>query len=168
VETALEHILTSVYKDEMICYMASTPEAFEELVRLAIADKQPYSWRAAWLLWSCMEKNDQRVQGYIQTIIEAIPGKKDGHQRELIKILYNMELSEDCQGPVFCICVDLWEAIHKKPSVRMNAFYMILKIAKQHPDLCREIELLTQNHYLETLSPGIKYSVSRLIKTISR
>ena len=39
---------------------------FEEIIKLAIVDKQPYSWRAAWLLWSCMDKNDQRIHKYIK------------------------------------------------------------------------------------------------------
>ena len=36
----------------MIAYMETHPEAYEEAVQLAISDKQPYAWRAAWLLWS--------------------------------------------------------------------------------------------------------------------
>lgn len=56
VETKLEHILTNSYKADMISYLKSHPEDFDEAIKLAIADKQPYSWRAAWLLWSCMKK----------------------------------------------------------------------------------------------------------------
>ncbi len=65
-ETSLEHLLISSHKDEMIVYMVAHPEDFEEAIKLAISNKQPYSWRSAWLLWSCMEENDQRVQGYIK------------------------------------------------------------------------------------------------------
>ena len=65
-ETKLEHILTNSYKADMISYMKSHPEDFEEAIKLAITDKQPYSWRAAWLLWSCMDKNDQRINKYIE------------------------------------------------------------------------------------------------------
>ena len=65
-ETALEHILTSTYKDEMIAYLNTHPEDFEEAITLALSDKQPYGWRSAWLLWSCMEENDRRIQGCIK------------------------------------------------------------------------------------------------------
>jgi len=50
----------------MISYLKSHPDDFEEIIKLAIVDKQPYSWRAAWLLWSCMDKNDQRIHKYIK------------------------------------------------------------------------------------------------------
>ena len=43
----------------MLAYVKANPNEVEELIRLALADKQPYSWRAAWLLRSCLEKNSE-------------------------------------------------------------------------------------------------------------
>ena len=83
-ETEFEHILTHSYKADLVSYMKSHPEDFEEAVHLAISDKQPYSWRAAWLLWSCMEKNDQRICRSIEKIIDTIPTKSDDQARELL------------------------------------------------------------------------------------
>ncbi|MCK5820529.1 MAG: hypothetical protein KAH17_01540 [Bacteroidales bacterium] len=163
-ETALEHILTSSYKEGMISFLHSHSEYFEEALELAISNKQPYSWRAAWLLWSCIEENDKRVHGYISKIIDTIPSKEDGHQRELIKILTKMELNDEHEGRLFNICMNIWESINKRPSVRYNALVFILKIAKRHPELSGEIAFITQYRYLEPLSPGIRNSVSRIIK----
>ena len=163
-ETALEHILTSSYKAEMISYMNAHPEDFEEAINLAISNKQPYSWRAARLLWSCMEENDQRIQGYIRNIINTLTTKNDDHQRELLKILLQMELNEEYEGFLFNVCVTVWEKINKKPSVRLTAFKVIVKIAKKYPDLSHEIIFLTQNQYLDSLSPTVKRSISRMIK----
>lgn len=165
-ETVLEHILISSYKDEMIRYMAEHPEDFEEAVRLSVSDKPPYSWRAAWLLWSCMEKNDVRVQGSVKTIIDLLPTRKDNVQRELFKVLYQMELDEEDEGRLFNCCLEVWEKIHKQPSVRLNAFLLIVKIARKYPELSYEISLLTQEQYTETLSPGVRHSIKRLLKTL--
>ena len=147
--------------------MDNHPEFFEEAIELAISDKQPYSWRAAWLLWSCMEENDQRIQKHIKKIVNSIKTKDDGHQRELLKILLQMQLKEEYEGIIFNICMDLWEQINKKPSVRINALKFIIKIAKKHPELAKEIIFLTQDHYLETLSPGVKHSVSIMMKELT-
>jgi len=163
-ESTLEHKLLNSYKDEMISFMDAHPEFFEEAIELAIANKQPYSWRAAWLLWSCMEENDQRIQKYIKKIVDSLNTKDDGHQRELLKIFLQMELKEEYEGILFNICMDIWEQINKKPSVRINALKFIIKIAKKHPELSQEITFLTQDHYLESLSPGIKHSVSKMMK----
>jgi hypothetical protein len=162
--SVLEEKLIASYKTEMISFLKAHPEYFEEALQLAISDKQPFSWRAAFLLWSCMEENDKRVQKHIKSIVNSIKTKKDGHQRELLKILSNMEIKEKYEGRLFDICISLWEQIDKKPSVRMTAFKFILKIAKKHPELKEEINFLTQDHYLESLSPGVKNSIERMVQ----
>jgi hypothetical protein len=165
-ETELENVLMTFHKEEMIRYVAKHPESFEELVQLSMVDKQPYSWRAAWLLWSCMEENDNRIKGHIRTIIGSLRGKNDGHQRELLKILYQMEIDEKSEGLVFDHCVSIWEKISKKPSVRFNAFKFIIKISRKYPELAQEIGFLVQDHYLETLSKGVRHSLMRMINVL--
>ena len=162
-ETALEHILTNSYKADMISYLKSHPVDFEEAIKLAISDKQPYSWRAAWLLWSYMDKNDQRLHRYLKKIIDALPTKSDDQLRELLLILQRMELDDDYEGELFNTCVNVWEKIGKKPSVRYNAFKLIVKIAKKHPDLSNEIILLTQTHYMDSLSDTVKKSIFKMV-----
>jgi hypothetical protein len=166
-QTELEQILISTYKDGMIAYMESHPEAYEEAVQLAISDKQPFAWRAAWLLWSCMEMNDQRVQKYIKEIVTSVKSKNDGHQRELLKILLLMDIDKKYEGILFNLCLDVWEEINKTPSVRMTAFKFIIKLVKKHPELSKEITFLLQERYLETLSPGVKKSISKMMKGLS-
>jgi hypothetical protein len=147
--------------------MDTHPEDFEEAVKLAVSDKQPYSCRAAWLLWSCMEQNDQRIQGYIGNIIDTLTSRNDDHQRELFKILLQMDLNEEYEGFLFDVCASVWEKIHKKPSVRLTALKLIIKIAEKHPDLSHEIIFLTQSQYLDSLSAAVKKSISRMLKELS-
>ncbi|MEJ2105387.1 MAG: hypothetical protein P8X47_12550 [Ignavibacteriaceae bacterium] len=166
-ESALEHKLLNSYKSEMISFMNAHPEYFEEAIELAVSDKQPYSWRSAYVLWSVIEKNDKRIQQHIKKIVQIVKNKDDGHQRELLKILMMMELDEKYEGVLFNICMDIWEQIDKSPSVRINALKMIIKIANKHPELRKEISFLTQEHYLESLSPGVRHSVIKLMKEIN-
>ena len=166
-ETALEHLLTNTYKADLIAYIAVHPEVFEEAIQIAVSDKQPYAWRAAWLLWSCMEVNDQRIIGYTKNIIDALSSTNDNHQRELLIILQHLELSDEFEGILFEICVSVWEQINKKPSVRINAFKLIVKIAQKYPDLSNEIVFLTQNQYLDSFSAAAQKSISKLIKELN-
>ncbi len=114
-----------------------------------------------------MEENDQRIQKHIKKIVNSIKAKDDGHQRELLKILFQIELAEEYEGILFDICMDIWEQINKKPSVRITALKFIIKIAKKHPELAKEIIFFTQDHYLESLSPGVKHSVSIMMKELT-
>jgi len=165
-ETEVEKILTSTYKDGMISYVSKNPECFGELMDLSLADKQPYSWRAAWLVWSCMEKNDKRIRKYVKDIIKVLPERKDGQLRELLKILEQMEIDEELEGLLFDHCVKVWLKIEKRPSVRFNAFKILVKITHRYPELAKEVILLTRNQYMASLSPCVNKSVNKMIKDI--
>ena len=146
----------------MISYLKSHPEDFDEAINLAIADKQPYSWRASWLLWSCMDKNDQRINRYVEKIISTLSTKCDDQLRELLIILQRIELSDDYEGRVFDICVNIWGKTGKQPSVRYNAFKLMVKIIQKHPDLSKEISFLTESQYTDSLSDTVKKAISKM------
>ena len=162
--TPLERLLMEAYKEEMIPFMADHPEYFDEAVALALTDRQPLAWRAAWLLSDCMEENDRRIRRHRSKIIATIPERGDGHQRELMKILSRMELSEEHEARLFDHCVTVWEQPGKSPSVRITAFRHIVRMAKKYPELANELTGLTQDWHLETLSPGVKRSLARMLQ----
>ena len=162
--TALEQALMTFYKPAMIAYMRAHPDAYEEAVALAIADKQPYSWRAAWLLCDCIDEDDPRIRRHVKRIIRAIEGKEDGHQRELLKILHRMKLSARDEGLAFDACVGLWEKIDAQPSVRVNALKLLVSIARRYPELVRELRFLTQERYLASCSLPVRRSIARMLK----
>jgi len=166
-ETEFEQILISTYKEGMIAYMEAHPEAYEGAVKLGVSDKQPFAWRAAWLLWSCMEENDERIKPYIKDIVNVVKSKNDGHQRELLKILLLMDIDKKYEGILFDLCLNVWEEITKSPSVRMTAFKFILKLVKKHPELAKEISFLLEDRYLETLSPGVRHSILRMMEELN-
>lgn len=150
----------------MISYVAKHPEHFKELIELTIADNQPYSWRAAWLLWSCMEKNDQRIRKYVKDIINVLPNRKDNQKKDLLKVLEQMEIKDELEGLLFNYCVTIWEKIDKRPAVRFNAFKILAKITKRHPELSKEIIPLTQNQYTASLSSSVNKSINKMMKDI--
>jgi len=78
-----------------------------------------------------------------------------------------MELNEDYEGYLFNLCLNVWEQIDKAPAVRVNALKFIVKIAKKYPDLAKEISFLTADHYLESLSPGARHSVSKMMRDLT-
>ncbi len=166
-ETKLEHILTNSHKAEMIAYMEAHPKDFTEAIQLAIADKQPYSWRASWLLWSCMRKNDKRVSKYLKQIIEVLPERKDNQQRELLMIIQRMKLNDEYEGQLFESCVEIWKQIGKNQSLRCNAFKILVTISKKHPSLIREINMLREPYYTHTLSNCAKKSISQLMNDLT-
>jgi hypothetical protein len=162
-ETNLEWILTNSIKADMIAFIAANPVYFEELIQLALTPAHPCSWRASWLLWSCMEKNDHRVRKHQEEIIHILRHVNDNQQRELLLVLQNMEIDSVHQGRLFDLCIDIWKQTYKKPSIRYNAFRVMYKIALENQDLSNELKMLSGEEYLESLSSTVRKAIRRMI-----
>lgn len=159
----IEHLNKRQPKSAWMVLMKSHPEFFEEAFNLALSDRHPEGWRAAWWVYSCMHRNDQRVQPLISKIIESLGSKKSGHQRELLKVLSKINLDEEREGALFDVCLTIWEDLSKQSSVRITAFRQLVRIARNHPELKSELKHFTGEIYTSTLSPGIKISLDRLV-----
>jgi hypothetical protein len=164
----LEHTLANSYKQDIIQFIINHPEQFDEVIRLAVSDNQPYAWRAAWLLCSCMEDNDIRIRPYIKVISGVLMDRKDGHQSGLLKILYRMELDEEYEAVLFDNCINIWKDINKIPSVRFYALKILIKTGGKYPELSNEISSLIQDYYLESLSCGVRHSIKKLLKGLKK
>jgi hypothetical protein len=166
-ETVFENKLINSYKAQTISFLKSHPEYFNEALELAISEKQPYAWRSAYVLWDCIEENDSRLKAHIKSIVKSLATKKDGHKRELLKILFKIDIEEKYEGIIFDECVRLWEQISKEPSVRMIALRFIIKIVKKHPELLEEVNILVQDQYLEPLSPAVRKSIMKMMEEVT-
>ncbi len=159
--TDFERVMVEGYKEDMIAFMAEHQRAFGEALKLATTDRQPYAWRAAWLVETRMEDNDRRVRPAIGAMLAAVPDRPEGHQRELLKILLRLELGDEEEGTLFNLAVAWWEDVSRRPSLRWFAINFILRMLEKYPDLSGEVRLLVRPAYLKALSPGIRRSVEK-------
>lgn len=166
---SIETVLASRFsKEKFLSFLASNPDKVEETFQLAFQSEAPVSWRAAWVLNHAMEKNDARIKAHESQIIEILSTKEDGHQRELLKLLEKIDIHEDLEGVLFDKCVSIWEAVEKSPSVRVVAFRVLANVAVKYPEMKNEIEFLVQDHYLDSLSPGIKRSLQKVYASLTK
>lgn len=114
-------------------------------------------------MWSCMDENDKRLNDYTGRLIEILPTVGDKQARELLIILQHLDLKEEFEGKLFDICMDIWEKIGKKPSVRYNAFKLIINIVKKHPELYQEIKFLLESQYLDSFSDAARKSIATMV-----
>jgi hypothetical protein len=163
-ELSLEFTLKNSQKKDCISYIESNQDDFPKLVKLSISDNQPYSWRASWLLSSCMKNNDHRVKKHIQKIIDILLDRQNNQQWSLLRVLQRMELESKHEGQLFDTCTKIWQNINNNPSLRFQAFKIIINISSKYPDFTREIKLLIDNYYTDNLSDILKKSIFRLIR----
>lgn len=166
---SIETVLASRFsKEKFLSYLANNPDKMEETFQLAFQSKAPVSWRAAWVLNHATQKNDTQIAAHQSQIIHILPSKEDGHQRELLKLLEKIEIKEDLEGVLFDSCVTIWESVEKSPSVRVIAFRVLAKVALKYPEMKNELAFLTQDHYVDSLSPGIKRSLKKIYASLSQ
>lgn len=164
----LETSMLRSKKETMVSFLHLHPEYVDEALALCISDKQPFCWRAAWMLQEYFEPNPTDLWDYIPDIIKAIPHKKDGHQRELLKLLKLVYLNDDQEGELYECCLKIWMQIHKNPSVRYIALEYLLNTAQKYPELLHELELVLTEEYIDTLSPGIKHGVKKRLSKLKK
>lgn len=164
---SIKTILASRFnKEAFLSAILSDHSKMDETFALALGNEKPVAWRAAWVLNHATQKNDQLIKLHESEIINAIPQKEAGHQRELLRLIEKIEIDEEYEGILFDQCVSIWESIEKSPSVRVIAFRVLANIATKYPEMKNEIEFLVQDHYVEGLSPGIKRSFQKILGKI--
>ncbi len=155
-------------KNELVKLIRDDEKLFDETLELATnQEKDNTGWRAAWIINHVIRENDQRIIPFASHILETIKEKEDGHQRELLKIIEKLDFDEKWEGKLLALSTDIWKQVNKSPSVRIVAWRILLQLAEKYPELQSEIEFLSDDRYVETLSPGIRHSFLKLRKRLT-
>lgn len=77
---------------------------FKEVLEFALSNHEK-AWRAAWMINQALKSEELPLQKYVKTICKAIPDKPSNHQRELLKMLEFIQLTEENEGYIFDVAV---------------------------------------------------------------
>ena len=116
------------------------------------------SWIHAWQINHVKKTELIKIQEQVDKIISAIDGKNDGHQRELLKVLLKLNLTDDQLSLLWDICLRIWLDIQKQSSVRISAYKILVNTAKKFKPLSDELVRLTEEKHITSLSNGIRNS----------
>lgn len=147
---------------EVVCKGNNEPKTFNFYTQ-HLMEEFDTSWKAAWVINYATWKMDNRITPFISDIIKSIEGKKDGHQRELLKIVDKQPLSEEQEGFFLDVCINLWQDVNKQPAVRYYCMIFIHKMSEKYSEIENELENLLGDYYTKTLSSGIKRSLFKKI-----
>jgi len=157
-EDLLQQISGRFDMKEVLSKLKNNPKIFRFYTKPVMKNSRT-SWRAAWVINHLTWKKDNRIAPVISDIINSVVGKKDGKQRELLKIVSKQPLTEEQEGYFFDVCMNLWKDINKKPSVRYYCMIFIHKMSEKYPEIENELEHLLGDYYTKTLSSDIQRSL---------
>jgi len=158
-----EVLLNRPMKEQMLQEVQADPDLIAPLIAFSLTLTKDLGWRAAWVLRSFIKKNDARLLPHIDQALALLPQFNEGHQREWLRLLEKITLTEDQEGPIYDACLAIWAQVHKKPGVRIVALEYVASLVKKYPELMPEVRQFLQPEYQEGLSPGILKSYYKLV-----
>lgn len=149
--------------DKMLNDLRKDQVLVDAYVEFSLSDHK-YAWRATWVIAHFSKKHPEKLQKHLNDYIKNMYKiKKDGHLRETLKIITNLELNEEQTSEVFDISYELLQNNKLQASVRSTAFYFLMKVAEDYPELREEIRIIFEN-IKDYLSKGIKHSLEMRLK----
>lgn len=123
-----------------------------------------FAWRAAWVIHHFSNKYPQQIQKYADKYIAILPKlERDGHIREIISTLINLELTEEQESELFDICYEFIQSNKRQSSVRAVSFKFMMRLADSYPELREEIRIIFEN-IKDYISPGIRNGMEMRLK----
>lgn len=168
-EVTLKEVLSGTYRSTIFNEIKKQPEKyFDEALCIYLDGDTIAEWRAANILYVFVKKNDQRIIPHLDQIISKLASEDKSVLRETLRLLLKFKFNDEQEGQLFDYCSELWLNILLPPGLRYYALKHLSLIAIKYPELKQEVLLLTQQDYIDPLSPGVKHSVKKLIKELNK
>lgn len=164
----IKHILDTSSKKKinfLLSEIKKEPYLIEDVLSLALLNEYPYSWRAAWSLSHYSKTNKTFLEENQDRIILKLEEIQHPSQVGCLLItLNNIQLNSENLGIVADVCIAMLKGEIEAGYVKMYAMEVMIKIAKQYPELSAEfIEVI------EYAKQGFEknYIINRASKTIT-
>lgn len=161
-----KELLTRIHKEALLSKIRSEEQNVDLLLAWSQLTQQPIGWRATWLLRQVLKKNDTRLHPHIPSVLKKFSDFNESQKREWLKAMRNQSMNEEEEGMLFDLSINEWRTISRHPALRASAAVIIIRVLKNYPELNREIQHLFEEHYLTSLSPGIRRSLEKSLQKL--
>ena len=164
----LTDIPSGVEKDLLTGEVIKSQTHFSTLLHLALHEKDPLAWRAAWVLDGCDEKRPGLARKHLSRIIKALPGMESrGTLRSLLRLLARSDIPEEDQGLLIDECFSYLVSELYPVAVKAHAMQIIYNHVLLYPELKHELTTILRDQ-AENNSVGFKSRGNRLIKQMEK
>ena len=163
-ETILsEHSKTNC--DRIVTWIGSNQQRFNELFYLFLNDESRVTQRAAWPLSFSAIAHPALMKNNFEKLIKNLhhPNLHDVITRNTVKLLQQIEISEECEGDVMNICFQYVESPTEAVAIKAFSLTILGKLAKKFPEILPEIKLLIEGQS-EHQTAAFKSRSKRLLK----
>lgn len=164
----LTDLPSGMERDLLVGEIMRSDEHFEILLHLALHEKDPLAWRAAWVLDGSDEKKPGLAKKHISRIIQALPGMESrGTLRSLLRLLVRYDIPEKYQGLLIDECFSYLVSELYPVAVKAHAMQIIYQHVLLYPELKHELTTVLRDQAANN-SVGFKSRGNRLIKQMEK
>jgi len=164
----LESFPSRIEVDFLINEIGNSGKKFRSLLDLALTEKDPLAWRAAWILDGVDEKHPGLAAVQIAEIIRKLPGlKSKGTLRSLLRLLCRYEIPEEAQGLLIDLCFGYLVSELYPVAVKVHAMQIIFNHVLLYPELKGEL-IAVIGDQVNNNSVGFGSRARRLLKQLER
>ncbi len=138
--TLLTNFPSGAEKEFYIQEVLNSVSEFGTLLDLALYEKDPLAWRAAWILDGSDEQSAGLASAYIPDIIHRLPGiESTGTLRCLLRLLCRYDIREEDQGILIDLCFSYLVSELYPVAVKVHAMQIIYHHVLIYPELKTEL-----------------------------
>lgn len=153
-------------KEIYINEAGASADKFSSLLDIALNEKDPLAWRAAWVLDGSDERFPCLAKESIATIVQRLPDiKSKGTIRSLLRLLCRYEIKKKEQGILIDLCFNYLVSELYPVAVKVHAMQIIYNHVLIYPELKEELVTVIRDQ-VGNNSVGFKSRGMRLIKKL--
>lgn len=131
---------------DFVTYIIGDNEAaFSEVMRIALTAKPPVSFRAAAVVETVCRSHPNMILPYVDQILrDYFRYNHDGVKRGFLKSLMYIELTEDQEGRMLDLGLQIISHPKEKVAAKAYALQILAAISEKYPDIRPEILMVVQ------------------------
>ncbi len=148
-------------------YIGNDAERFATLMRLFLQDEWRITQRAAWVVMHCVEAHPKIVVPHLPEMIDNLKRPvHDAVKRNSLRIMKELDISEDLLGDLTTICFDLLASPKEPTAIHCFSMEILHKVCLREPALSDELCLLIEDGW-EHGTPGFHSRGRKVLKALA-
>lgn len=166
-----KEILTEHSKEQcrnIVNWIGSSQQRFDELFRLFMEDESPVVQRAAWPLSYAAIAHPEFMKNNFQRLIKKLkqPDNHNAVKRNAVRLLQEIEIPKKWQGCIMDTCFQ-YLASHTEPvAVKVFSMTVLANLSKTYPEIAPELRLLIEAQ-LPTQTAGFKSRAKKVLNQLT-
>ena len=168
IRSMLTNIPSRAERELYIQAVGTSQKEVTSLLDMILEEKDPISWRAAWILDGCDELHPGLVEDRIPGIVQRLPDlESTGALRSLLRMLCRHEIPEEQQGLLIDLCFRYMVSELYPVAVKVHAMQIIYGHTLIYPELKEELQTVIEDQ-MENNSVGFSSRGRRILRQMEK